>query len=177
MYQIRSKQLLNPNKYGFTSQKSTVNVLMMKKYVKQGFSEGQYVIAAAWWPSILNTLREFQCLRNLYNLAKSYFSGRSTAMITNNIIVEKMVTKGCPQGSCCELGFWNIQYNSLLNLEYSAHTKVIADDPLVMTRGKTILEAENFSNSDLQKIANWVFMNKIRFNEQKSTSILITRKR
>ena len=51
-----------------------------------------------------------------------------------------------------------------------------ADDLLVMIRGKTILEAENFTNSNLQKITNWTFKNKIRFNEQKSTSIL-TRKR
>jgi hypothetical protein len=68
---------------------------------------------------------------------------------------------------------------SLLNLECSAHKKVIAfaDELLVMTRGKPILEAENFSNSDLQKITDWAFNDKIRFNEQKSTSILITRKR
>jgi hypothetical protein len=52
-----------------------------------------------------------------------------------------------------------------------------ADNLLVMTRGKTILETENFTNSNLQKITNWAFKNKIRFNEQKSTSILITRKR
>ena len=51
-----------------------------------------------------------------------------------------------------------------------------ADNLLVMTRGKTILETENFTNSNLQKITNWTFKNKIRFNEQKSTSIL-TRKR
>ena len=72
---------------------------------------------AARWPSIFNTLREFQCLRNLYNLAKSYFSARSAAMITNNIRVENMVMKSCPQGSCCGPRFWDIQYNSLLNLE------------------------------------------------------------
>jgi hypothetical protein len=53
--------------------------MAMKKYVVQSFSEGQYVILvsldvqsdydAAWWPSILNTLREFQCPKNMYNLA------------------------------------------------------------------------------------------------------------
>ena len=47
----------------------------MKKYVEQSFSERQYVIFvsldvqltfdAGWWPSILNTLREFQFPRNL----------------------------------------------------------------------------------------------------------------
>ena len=87
--------------------------------------------------------------------------------------------KVCPQVSCCGLGFWNIQYNSLLNLEYSTHTKVIAfaDGLLVMTRKKTILKAENFTNSNLHKATHWAFKNKNRFNEQKSTAILMTQKR
>jgi Reverse transcriptase (RNA-dependent DNA polymerase). len=127
MYQLHSQQLLNPNQLGFTPQRGIVDALMMMmmKYVEQSFSEGQYMILvslnvqsafdAAWCPNILNTPKEFQCLRNLYNLAKSYFSARRAAM-TTNIRVEKLVTKGCPQGSCCGPGFWNIQYNSLLNL-------------------------------------------------------------
>ena len=67
IYQLHSQQLLNPNQYGFTPQRGTVDALMaMNKYVEQSFSEGQYVILvsldvqsafdAAWWPSILNTL-------------------------------------------------------------------------------------------------------------------------
>jgi len=76
----------------------------------------------------LNTLREFQCPRNLYNLAKSYFNARRAAMTTNNIRVEKMVTKGCPQGSCCGPGFWNIHYNSLLNLDYNNNLERITTD-------------------------------------------------
>jgi hypothetical protein len=78
---------------------------------------------AAWWPSILNALKEFNCPKNLYNLAKSYFSGRTAILSSNTIQIEKEVSKGCPQGSCCGPGFWNIQYNSLLNLEYGKHKK------------------------------------------------------
>ena len=66
---------------------------------------------AAWWPSILNTLKEFNCPKNLYNLAKSYFSGRTAILSSNTIQIEKQVSKVCPQGSCCGPGFWNIQYN------------------------------------------------------------------
>jgi len=42
--------------------------------------------------------------------------------------MEKEVTKGCQQGSCCGPGFWNIQYNSLVNLEFGKGTKAIAYD-------------------------------------------------
>ena len=71
---------------------------------------------AAWWPSILKTLKEFNCPTNLYNLAKSYLSERSAIFATNSVQMERQVTKGYPQDSCCGPGFWNIQYNSLLNL-------------------------------------------------------------
>jgi len=58
---------------------------------------------------ILKTLKEFQCPKNLYNLAKGYFSERTATLSTNSIHVKKDLSKGYPQGSCCGPGFWNIQ--------------------------------------------------------------------
>jgi hypothetical protein len=89
------------------------------------------------------------------------------------------VAKGCPQGSCCGPGFWNIKYNALLNLNFSSHTKVIAfaDDLTVLTKGKTLSEAEAFANSDLAKIKKWAKDSKMQLNKTKSKAMLITRKR
>jgi hypothetical protein len=66
------------------------------------------------------------------------------------------VTKGFPQVLRCGPGFWNILYDTLLNLNFSSHTKVVAfaDDLAVSTKGKTPSEAEAFANSDLGKIEN-----------------------
>jgi hypothetical protein len=85
--------------------------------------------------------------------------------------------KGCPKGSCCGPGFWNIMYNALLNLDYSSHTKVtaFADDLAIMTKGNTPSEAEAFANSDLAKIEKWAKENKMQFNETKSKAMVITR--
>jgi hypothetical protein len=68
--------------------------------------------------------------------------------------MERDVTKGCPQGSCCGPGFWNIQFNALLNLNFGKRTKVIAfaDDLLIARRAETIREAENFTNRDNKNI-------------------------
>ena len=114
-------------------------------------------IHAYWWPSILKTLREFQCPKNSYNLAKSSFSERTATMSTNRIQMARAVTKGCPQGSCCSPGFWNIQFNSLLNLELETKTKAIAfaDDLLIAVRAKTVREAENYTNIEINKIMKW----------------------
>jgi hypothetical protein len=54
---------------------------------------------AAFWPSILNCLKDYNCSKNLYNLSKSYFSGRSAVISSKNIVIHKTVTKGAPQGS------------------------------------------------------------------------------
>ena len=58
---------------------------------------------------------------------------------------------------------------SLLNLEYLPHSKVIAfADDLIIIKGKSILEIENYANVEMHKIATWVSENKIIFNSQKS---------
>ena len=77
----------------------------------------------------------------------------------------------CPQGSCCSPGLWNIQYNSLLNLKFAKHTSAIAfaDDLILVTRGKTVIEAENFTNTELNKIATWaktIRLNSMITNQQ-----------
>jgi hypothetical protein len=93
--------------------------------------------------------------------------------------LETEVTKGCPQGSCCVPGLWNLQYNSLLNPNYTDRTKAtaFADDLVIVTRGKTPREAENMANIELRKISSWANDNKIRFNEQKSNAMLLTRRK
>jgi len=133
----------------------------------------------AWWPSILHTLKTFNCPKNLYNLTRSYFSDRTATLHTNSIQIERDITKGCPQGPCCGPGYWNIQFNSLLNLNYGKRTKAIAfaDDLLIAIRAGNVQEAENFANIEINKITNWEKENKITFNEQKSKVMLATRRK
>jgi len=40
---------------------------------------------AVSWPSFLKILKELKCPKNLYNLAKSYFSERTATLSTNSI--------------------------------------------------------------------------------------------
>jgi hypothetical protein len=92
----------------------------IKNYVMEGLA-GEEVIAlisldvkgafdVAFWPSILKGLRACRCPKNPYNLTKSYFSNRTAILSLNNIQIEKELSRGCPQGSCCGTGYWNIQY-------------------------------------------------------------------
>jgi hypothetical protein len=66
------------------------------------------------------------------------------------------VDRGCPQGLCCTPGFWNLLFNSLLDLNFTTSTKAaFADDLLLAIKGETVSEAENIANIELGKILTW----------------------
>jgi len=120
------------NQYGFTRQKSTtcsngsetihrtsirgIVVIMASLDVRGAFD-------TAWWPAILKGLRDAKCPRKFYHLAQDCLKERKVVIIINIFSIQKTITKGCPQGSCCGPGFWNIQYIPLLNLKYTNHSK------------------------------------------------------
>jgi len=95
----------------------------------------------------------------------------------NNVSVERIITKGCQQGSCCGPGFWNVLYNSLLNLDLTSHSKAIAfaNDLMILTRGDSVVEAENYMNLEMRKIQE--INNKLTFSENKSKVMFMTHRK
>ena len=85
----------------------------------------------------------------------------------------------CPQGSCCGPGLWNVQYNTILNLNVTKRTTAVAfaDGLLLITRGESVRAAENFANIEMSKINASSKRNKLGFNEAKSKPILISRRK
>jgi hypothetical protein len=73
--------------------------------------------------------------------------------------IETTVNKGFPQGSCSGPGYWNIQYNSILNSKYAKWTTAIgyADHLLIAVKA----EVENFTNMEMSKIAQCSKENKL----------------
>ena len=151
------------NQYGFTPQKSTIDAAMaVNNVVIEGLTAGDVIVlvsldvkgafGAVWWPAILNGLRAYECPNNLFNLARSYFTERSAYLYTNNYRIQREVCKGCPQISCCGTGLWNIQYNPILNLNFTKLTTAVAfaDDLLLITRGESVRETKNFANRNQQ---------------------------
>ena len=67
----------------------------------------------------------------------------------------------------------------MLNINFTHRTEVIAfaDDFLILTKGSSALEAENYANQDIKKIELWAKDNKIKFNDTKSNTMLVSRKK
>jgi hypothetical protein len=83
-------------------------------------------------------MRDCGSPKNLYKITNTYFRERTAILETNNIRMEKELSSGCPQGSCSAPGYWNLQYNSLLKINYMDRTIVVAyaDDLIMATRGR-----------------------------------------
>ena len=189
-YWAYSTNFINNNQYGFTPQRSTIDAAMpVKNIVDESLKAGEVIIPitldiqtafdAAWWPNILKSLQDCGCRKNLYYLIKGYLNQRSAILSTNNIKMERDISRGCSQVSCCGPGLWNIQHNSLLNLNFAKQTKVIAfaDYLILANLGKTVVEAENFTNTELSKITTWAKNHKNEFNYGKSTAMLVSRRK
>ena len=106
-YHIYAHPVMSGNQYGFMPQKSSIDAAMaVKEFVESALVAGDIVVLisldvvgafnAAFWPSILNGLKDYSCPKNLYNLSESYFSDRSAIISSNNIVLHKTVTKGAP---------------------------------------------------------------------------------
>ena len=52
-----------------------------------------------------------------------------------------------------------------------------ADDSIILTRGQSVAEAENYMNLERRKIPEWAQNNKLKFNENKSKVMLMSRRR
>ena len=48
---------------------------------------------------------------------------------------------------------------------------------MILTRGETITEAENFMNQALTKVQKWAQNNRLVFNEDKSKVMIMTRRK
>ena len=166
MHHVYRNELLNSNQYGFTPQKRTIEAaIVVTEYLEEAFRKRKIAIIvtldmkeafdSACLPKIIVTLQKFKFPKNLH-LPRNYLSERIAVISANNILIEKEVSKGCPQGSCCEPAFWNIQFNALLNLEDEKQTKMVAfvDDVILAVKAETITEAENLANIEMGKISN-----------------------
>jgi hypothetical protein len=67
----------------------------------------------------------------------------------------------------------------LLNLAFKARTKAVAfaDGLILAIRGDSVSAVENYSNGEFSKITAWPKSNKIRFNDEKSKVMLVSRRK
>jgi len=84
-----------------------------------------------------------------------------------------------PASVLLRAGFLEYKFNSLSNLKFKGRTKAVAfaDDLMLAVRGDSASAVENYSNGELSKITAWAKRNKIRFKDEKSKVMLVSRRK
>lgn len=187
-YHLRSHNQLSSSQFGFTPCVSTEDALHKTiNFINNAFNRKGFALIisfdisgafnSCFWPKILNQLKNKKCPQNLYLLTQSYFSDRTAKLLHGGVEIEKNLTLGCPQGSACGPGFWNIAYDDIFNLSDREDTQIIgfADDTNLMIFADNIQELEIKANEKLKEIESWADDNKLIFNANKTQTVLFTR--
>jgi hypothetical protein len=53
------------------------------------------------------------------------------------------------------------------NLQVTQNAIAFVNDFIILTKGESMVEAENYMNLELRKISDWIQNNKLKFNEHK----------
>lgn len=172
--------------YGFRSGKSTEDALIRFRELVRDRPE-KYVMALSfdisgafdnvWWPSVKKCLRDRGCPSNLYGLMVDYFAKRVVKIVSKHGVVEKEVTKGCPQGSILGPSCWNLVFDGLLrrlsddNVE--CEPTAYADDILVVIYGSSRVELQEKGQKVADLVINWCNGEKLRLSAAKSEMMLV----
>lgn len=82
-------------------------------------------------------------LPGLIKLVGSYLNERKVVLKVGGGVVEKVVSKGCPQGLILGPLLWNVLFNGLLELDMGeVEVVAYADDAVVVVDAETRSEVE-----------------------------------
>jgi len=117
-HHVFTHDIMNKNQYGFTPQRSTTDAAMpVKGIVEEGLAAGEIMVLisldikgafdAAWWPSILNGLKAYNCPKTFIIYLKGTLAKDQQSFHLTMPVNREQSPTGL-QGSCCGPGYWNI---------------------------------------------------------------------
>ena len=154
----------SPQQYGFKLNKSTIDAWAdavsavngsSRKYVYGVFVDFKGAFDNLSWSVILEFLDAMACPE--LSTWVSYFNSRSVCFVENNDRVDKIVSRGCPQGSICGPFIWNMIMDSLLiDLQtVGCHAVGYADDLLILVEGNSRRELELLGSRYMRMVFDW----------------------
>ena len=104
----------------------------------------------------------------------NYLTDRTQRCQLNGMLSDQRgITCGIPQGSILGPLLFIIYINDLPNCLEQATPRMFADDTSLTAVGKTLNEAEEIANKDLNNVKAWLSSNKLSLNIAKTEYILI----
>lgn len=173
------------SQYGFKEGLGTVDAVSRvtdftrrgDKYVAAVFVDISGAFDNMWWPAVLARLRRLGCPGCLCAAVAAYFTGRRVKVTSGDKVVEKEVTKGCPQGSISGPFLWNLLLDEVLEDEMGrgdGRLKVAyADDVVILVTASSRREVEEGLQGQLDHLQGWLRRNKLQISREKTTGIVL----
>lgn len=127
------------------------------------------------WSTILEELEKRECPRNLFLLVASYLSKRKVRIEGKYDSVERLIDRGCPQGSILGPDFWNVSLDNLLLILEGRGINVVAyaDDLMVIIEGDSRREIERKGQEATDLICGWFKEQGLQVSQTKTEMIVL----
>lgn len=170
------------NQYGFALGKSTTDAWIkvkgyvhecVSKYVLGIFVDFKGAFDYLLWSKVLNRIQSLGC--GEYKTWCSYFSNRKAIVKGVNGCVERIVTRGCPQGSIAGPAIWNLMVDDLLHTLTNNGCKVVAyaDDLLLLVEGNSRAEIERLGREFMILVTAWGLNVGVGVSKDKTVCMLL----
>lgn len=108
---------------------------------------------------------------------EDYLSNRKQkTKFVNSTSKEEIVPIGLPQGTALSVLLFIIYINDIVYSTKHAETVMFADDTTLTIKSKCLNEAIKLMNEDLERVFDWLNMNKLSLNVDKTKWILFLKK-
>ena len=195
---LLSNNKLNPRQDGFSKQRSTIHSLhSFRNFAMKNAKNNRSTVAIfldisgafdnACWQLIIESLKRKDCPNYLTNLIISYFQNRNILTNSQNSKLEKRLSQGAPQGSCCGPSLWNVLLDTIFDIPHlkdklnrdDFYIKAFADDICICFTIKNeskqpsyMRNLEKEIESTLNAIFSWGVSNYLEFNVKKTKAIV-----
>ena len=184
---LHENHILTSLQSGFTPGDSTINQLtFLYNMFSQALDSGKEIRAVfcdiskafdrVWHDGLLYKLKLIGVSGNVLSWFTSYLTGRKQRVVLPGTqSAWNDITAGVPQGSILGPLLFLIYINDIVS-DINARIRLFADDTSLFLIVEDPSAAAAILNEDLQKISTWASKWLVRFNPNKTESLIITRK-
>ena len=189
IWHLLKTNYIHPSQYGFLPGKSTEEALLnlhetiiteqqMRKHTILLSLDIQGAFDNAWWPIVIEHLKQAKVSEQLVNLLRNYLRDRWIEGRHLGVIRRMPNNRGCIQGSVLGPLLWILIINPLLYelSQKDIRIQAFADDLAILISGNNQNEVQDKINEICHAAEAWAKTNKMRFSPGKSELMQIGRR-